>query len=168
LGAILNIILPQVNSFKRKITLIFASGAGVGYSPHCPGTLGTLLAIPISLAFNFLAQQEPIIGALFLAGLTVGAIWLSTQAARLVRQKDPQFIVIDEIIGFMIGNFLAPARLAPLAISFLLFRFFDIAKIYPSAQLERLPAGAGIVLDDAMAGLYTFAIVQGLLHWRLL
>ena len=153
---------------KRKITLILASGAGVGYSPYFPGTLGTLLAIPISLAFNRFAANDPILGALLLTGLTVGAILLSTQAARLVEQKDPQFIVVDEIAGFMIGNFLAPAGLAPLALSFLLFRCFDISKIYPAARLEKLPGGAGIVLDDVLAGVYTLVIVQGLLHWRLL
>jgi len=47
-----------------------------------------------------------------------------------------------------------------LFIAFVLFRFFDIAKVFPSKCLETLPGGAGIVLDDIMAGLYTFLILR--------
>jgi len=101
-----------------------------------------------------------------LVGLTVGAIWLSNIAAELLQTKDPQIIVVDEIVGFMIANFLAPRRWTPLLLGFLLFRIFDIAKIYPAARLEKLPGGFGIVLDDVLAGFYAFVIVQTLLYWR--
>ena len=80
--------------------------------------------------------------------------------------KDPQIIVADEVVGFMFANFLAPLRWAPLLLGFLLFRIFDIAKVYPAARLENLPGGAGIVLDDVLAGIYAFVIVQTLLYWR--
>ena len=153
---------------QRRFVLFIVSGAGVGYSPYFPGTIGTLLAIPISMGFNRFSAGAPLPFALLLAGLTVAAISLSTKAAELLKQKDPQVIVIDEIIGFMIASFLAPARLAPLVLSFLLFRFFDIAKIFPASRLEKLPGGAGIVLDDVMAGVYAFVLVQSALHWELI
>jgi phosphatidylglycerophosphatase A len=73
----------------------------------------------------------------------------------MVKQKDPQFVVIDEIVGFLLANFLAPCNLTALLWSFALFRFFDISKIFPAHGLEQLPRGAGIVLDDVMAGVYT-------------
>jgi len=120
------------------------------------------------MGFNRFSAGAPLPFALLLAGLTVAAISLSTKAAELLKQKDPQVIVIDEIIGFMIASFLAPARLAPLILSFLLFRFFDIAKIFPASRLEKLPGGAGIVLDDVMAGVYAFVLVQSALHWELI
>ncbi len=66
----------------------------------------------------------------------------------------------------MIANFLAPLRWAPLLLGFLLFRIFDIAKVYPAARLEKLPGGTGIVLDDVAAGVYAFVIVQTFLYWR--
>ena len=69
-------------------------------------------------------------------------------------------IVIDEIVGFMVANFIAPRNVMLLGVAFLLFRFFDIAKVYPLSRLEKLPGGAGIVLDDVMAGLYVFAILR--------
>ena len=71
--------------------------------------------------------------------------------------------LIDEIVGFLVANFLAPPRLTALLWSFLLFRFFDITKIFPTKRLEQLPGGAGIVLDDVMAGLYTLISLHLLL-----
>ena len=128
--------------------------------------MGTILAVPISLGLNRIAETKPLLAIGVLAAFTVGAIKLSTDAAQIVQQKDPQFIIADEIIGFMIANFLTPLRWAPLLLSFLLFRIFDIAKVYPAAKLEKLPGGTGIVLDDVLAGIYAFAIVQALLYWR--
>ena len=162
----MNIIPLLVSSLQRRYTLFIVSGAGVGYSPYFPGTKGTLLAIPISIGFNGIAAHAPLSFGLLLAVLTVGAISLSTTAAELLKQKDPQMIVIDEVIGFMIANYLAPARLASLILGFLLFRCFDIAKVFSATRLEKLPGGTGIVLDDVMAGLYAFVIVQSALHWE--
>ena len=96
----MNIIPLLVSSLQRRYTLFIVSGAGVGYSPYFPGTKGTLLAIPISIGFNGIAAHAPLSFGLLLAVLTVGAISLSTTAAELLKQKDPQMIVIDEVIGF--------------------------------------------------------------------
>ena len=130
--------------------------------------MGTILAIPLSMGLNRIANVSPILAVVALAGLVISTIKLSTKAAEILRQKDPQIIIADEIVGFMIADFLAPTRLAPLIVSFILFRFFDIAKVYPASRLEKLPGGAGIVLDDVMAGIYTFVIVQALLRWELI
>jgi len=128
--------------------------------------MGSLVAVPISLTLNRLAETAPLFALILLVGLTFGAIKISTAAAEIMHVKDPQIIVADEIVGFMIANFLAPLRWAPLLLGFLLFRIFDIAKVYPAARLEKLPGGMGIVLDDILAGVYAFVIVQTLLYWR--
>lgn len=145
---------------RKKFILFSATGAGAGYFPLFPGTIGTLVAIPISLALNRLASVTvwPALIALLLA--VFGAISVATAASQILRQKDPGMIVIDEIVGFLVANFHTPERVTPIIMSFILFRFFDIAKIYPAARLEKLPGGSGIVLDDIMAGLYTFGIIQ--------
>ena len=155
-----------MSDLRRKATLVIVTGIGFGYSRYFPGTMGTILAVPISLGLNRIAEVTPLLAIGILAGATVGAIKLSTDAAEILQQKDPQIIVADEIIGFMIANFLSPFRLAPVLLSFLLFRIFDITKVYPAAKLEKLPGGTGIVLDDVLAGIYAFAIVQSLLYWR--
>lgn len=155
-----------MSDLRRKATLVIVTGVGLGYTRYFPGTMGTILAVPISLGLNRIAEATPILAIGILAGATVCAIKLSTDAAEILKQKDPQVIVADEIIGFLIANFLAPPRLAPLFLSFLLFRVFDIGKVYPAAKLEKLPGGTGIVLDDILAGIYAFVIVQTMLYWR--
>ena len=147
--------------------LFLVTGAGAGYFPRFPGTVGTLVAIPFSILLNRIAANHFILAVLIVILAIVCAIGLSTKGAGILKQKDPQIIVIDEIVGFWVTNFLAPLRWSVLLVGFLLFRFFDIAKIFPINRLERLPDGAGIVLDDVMAGVYAFIILQLLLrlHW---
>ena len=77
-------------------------------------------------------------------------------------------MVIDEVAGQLIALIAAPATWKTLLAGFILFRGFDIVKPPPVRQLERLPEGSGIVLDDVAAGLYALAIMQLLLHFGLL
>lgn len=154
-----------MNPFYRRAVLFFVTGAGVGYIPKLPGTSGTLLAIPLSLALNSVAANDLFLAMGIMIGAIFCAIWLSSLGATILMQKDPQRIVIDEIIGYLIANFVSPPRLSAMLWSFFLFRFFDIAKIFPANRLEKLPGGAGIVLDDVAAGVYAFVIVQLLLKF---
>jgi phosphatidylglycerophosphatase A len=156
---------PPKTSLQRKWVLLCATAGGVGYTPIFPGTVGTLVAIPFSLGLNRLANLSLLLASLTLVVVIFCAIALAAKAAGLLGQKDPGIIVIDEIVGYSLANFSAPMTVPALLASFLLFRFFDIAKVFPASQLERLPGGAGIVLDDIMAGIYTFAIMRLLLTW---
>jgi phosphatidylglycerophosphatase A len=92
----------------------------------------------------------------------------ATRVARAVSLKDPQFIVIDETAGQLITLIAAPLTWKSLLAGFILFRIFDILKPPPVRQLERLPEGTGIVLDDVAAGLLALAAMQLLLHFALL
>jgi phosphatidylglycerophosphatase A len=163
-----NPVQGLVNTFQKKATLFLVSGAGVGYFPLAPGTTGTLVAIPLSLGLNRLAAISFPIAFLILIGFIYCAIWLSSKGAEILGQKDPAIIVIDEIAGFLVASFLTPFGRWPLVLAFLLFRFFDIVKVFPASNLERLPGGNGIVLDDVMAGLYTFIILRLMFAWNLL
>lgn len=152
-----------MNALSRKAVMFVVSGAGAGYFPRMPGTAGTLVGIPLSLALNHLAASHFALAVSVMAASILCAIWVSTQAAGILGQKDPQVVVIDEVVGFMMGNFLSPPRWPVLLCAFFLFRFFDIVKIFPTGRLERLPGGAGIVLDDVMAGVYTLVSLRLLL-----
>ena len=153
---------------KQKVILFLVTGAGIGYFPGFPGTAATFVAIPLSLALNRLTHVSlPLaVGVLVLA--VACAIRLSSRGAAILGQKDPQVIVIDEIVGFLIANFISAPDYLTLVLAFILFRCFDVVKIFPIAELETLPGGTGIVLDDVMAGLYTFAIVHLVTWWGLL
>lgn len=150
----------SVGISKQKVILFLVTGAGTGYVPRFPGTAGTFVAIPLSLALNRLTDVSLPLAVIILVVAVVCAIRLATKGADILGLKDPQVIVIDEIVGFLIANFVSAPNYLILALAFILFRFFDVAKIFPIAKLEALPGGTGIVLDDVMAGLYTFAIVH--------
>ncbi len=152
-----------MNTFCQRTVLFCVTGAGAGYIPRLPGTVGTVVAIPFSLALNWVAVSNFSLAVLILVASIYCAIWLSTKAAGILKQKDPQVIVIDEIVGFLTANFLAPPRFSAVLWSFFLFRVFDIAKVFPTNRLEQLPGGAGIVLDDVMAGLYALISLRLLL-----
>lgn len=143
---------------------------GTGRLRPGPGTWGSLAAMLIWLGlsrFIQLAWQTPI-----LAGMAVVAIAVGIPAATAVAKgsgiKDPQFVVIDEVAGQWITLLLAPVAWKTLLAGFILFRGFDIVKPPPVRQLEKMPWGTGIVLDDVAAGLYAFVVMQLLLRLRIL
>ncbi len=70
-------------------------------------------------------------------------------------------IVWDEWVGFLMTLWLAPTGLGWLVAGFILFRLFDILKPWPIGWLDRqVPGGWGIMLDDLLAGLYSFILLQ--------
>jgi len=85
--------------------------------------------------------------------------------ARASGLKDPQFVVIDETAGQLITLIGAPLGWKTFLTGFILFRAFDITKPPPVRQLERLPEGTGIVVDDVGAGVYGWIVMQLLLHF---
>jgi len=100
--------------------------------------------------------------------VTVVGIPAATLVSRASGQKDPQFVVIDEVAGQLVALIAVPLAWKTFLASLILFRVFDILKPFPVRQLERLPEGFGIVVDDLGAGLYALAIMNLLLHFGLL
>lgn len=145
---------------ERKLILALATGIGVGYFPFFPGTMGTFLAVPLSVAVNRLAAHSLLQGSLTLVTFICAAVWVSSRGEIFLARKDPGNIVIDEIAGFLVANFIAPPGLMALALAFVLFRIFDIIKVFPASRLQTLAGGLGIVADDVIAGIYTFVILR--------
>lgn len=100
--------------------------------------------------------------------VTVAGIPAATRVARASGRKDPQFVVIDEVAGQLIALLGAPLNWKAVLAAFVLFRAFDIVKPPPVRQLEKLPEGTGIVVDDLAAGLYALGGMHLLLHFGLL
>jgi phosphatidylglycerophosphatase A len=105
---------------------------------------------------------------LTLAG-ALGAIAIGIPAATRVEREsgreDPGHVVIDEVAGQWIALIHSRVDLSHLLAGFLFFRLFDIVKPWPARQLEGLPAGWGIMLDDVAAGVYALLVMQALQHW---
>jgi phosphatidylglycerophosphatase A len=92
----------------------------------------------------------------------------ATLVARASATKDPQFVVIDEVAGQLIALIAVPLAWKTFLAGFILFRAFDILKLPPARQLEKLPEGTGIVLDDVAAGFYALLVMQILVRLGLL
>jgi phosphatidylglycerophosphatase A len=153
----------------RWATLI-ATFFGIGRMRPGPGSWGSAVTVILWAAAAYAlppALRTPLAIALALLVTLIG-IPAATQVARATGVKDPQFIVIDEVAGQMITLVAAPLAWKTFLAGFILFRAFDIVKPPPVRQLERLPEGTGIVLDDVAAGIYALAVMQLLLRSGLL
>ena len=154
-----------MNRSARAFATGIATWFGCGYSPIAPGTVGSLAALVLAIAANTFLAAGPIHFLIAGVALTVPAIWAADRLAAAMSKKDPGLVVVDEVVGQWIT--LAGAthlNWKSWGLAFLLFRVMDIVKPPPARQLERLRGGAGIVADDAMAGVYA-ALVLYLLGW---
>jgi len=151
-------------------TSLTATFFGIGYMRPGPGTWGSAITVLCWWGLTHAIPANLQLWAALAIALFVILIGIpaATQVSRAVASKDPQFVVIDEVAGQLIALIAAPVTWKTLLAGFILFRGFDIVKPPPVRQLERLPEGTGIVLDDVAAGLYALGIMQLLLHFGLL
>jgi len=143
---------------------------GVGRMRPGPGTWGSAAAVALWAAVAFKLPptlRTPVCIGLALLFTLIG-IPAATRVARDSGMKDPQFVVIDEVVGQLIALIAVPLAWKTFLAGFILFRVFDITKPPPVRQLEKLPEGLGIVLDDVAAGFYASLGMQLLLHFGLL
>lgn len=118
--------------------------------PRISGTCGSLISVAL---FYFLRNWSPISLYILTFGLFLSSLIICHQAEAAFGQKDSSKITFDEIAGQMITYCFVPYSLLVLIVGFVLFRFFDIVKIWPAnwAQ-DKLPGGLGVVMDDVFAG----------------
>ncbi len=147
----------------NHIIKVLATGLGLGYAPKAPGTAGSVLG----MVLVFFLQGFSIHGyLLFTLGFSLIAIAVSSQAEVIFKEHDSQKIVIDEIAGIVVTFIWIPLTWPTALAGFILFRFFDIVKIPPVKQSQRLPRGWGVVVDDLLAGVYANIVLQiGVTVW---
>jgi phosphatidylglycerophosphatase A len=166
---------PIAKKKAGRLSLLIATGLGLGYIPFASGTWGSLLSLVLYL---LLERSIPLLGSVFgydwppgslgflVAQLAftviVAAVGVKTSdsAAAYFEEEDPHRVVIDEISGQQIVFLgLAPVGWNVMLAGFLLFRLFDIWKPFPARQAESLPGGWGIMTDDWFAALYALLIL---------
>jgi phosphatidylglycerophosphatase A len=145
---------------------LIATWFGCGYFPKGPGTAGSIGALLVAWPIAIWTNWNPWTFAILPVIALWPAIWAADRMARDTGLKDPQTVVVDEVIGQWIALAAAPALDDAWCwlVAFVLFRAFDITKPPPVRALEKIPGGAGIVLDDVGAGLYA-ALVLTALGW---
>jgi len=142
---------------------------GAGFGKPGPGTWGSVAAVLLwaGVAWGLHPAPQTLLLVL-LAGIALALLLgvpASTLVARESGRKDPQFVVVDEVIGQWIALLGSRADWRHALIALVLFRLFDITKPFPVRQLENLPEGWGIVFDDVAAGLYALLVASLLHHW---
>ena len=147
----------------NQLALLVASFGYVGFFPIAPGTAGSLAALALFAVVRWVGVPAFEVGVI-LAILVLG-IWSANGAERALGRKDPGQVVIDEVLGMLITLALLPVSLTGVFVGFLLFRLFDVVKPYPTGRLEHLPGGYGIMLDDAMAGVYSYLVLRVCIWW---
>lgn len=156
---------------KRMLTSCF----GLGFGPIAPGTWGSMPSAAIFAIICFLCPAEYALTANTIAmGLliVIGSFVCVKYAPSVIvatGKKDPGEVVADELAGQAVTFLGASATgvkeiLIVAAAGFLLFRLFDIVKPSPARNLEKLPAGWGILADDLMAGVYAAIVLQIFIH----
>ena len=145
-------------SSENRGAWMIATGFFAGYWPMGPGTLGTLVAIPLV----WLAGGLPtVVQILFAAALFAVGVWASTRAVKILRKDDAPQIVIDEVVGFWVTMIGVPFNLYWGVCGFLLFRLFDIFKPFPISYLdEKVKGGWGVMLDDLAAGIFANLVMH--------
>lgn len=141
---------------------LLSLGFGSGLSPKMPGTMGTVVAIPLFLLLPIVDWK--IYLAIIIGAFLIG-IFLCGYTAKALNVHDHPGIVWDEIVGYFITMFMVPKEWLWIALGFALFRLFDIWKPWPiSIADKKLRGGFGIMLDDVIAGVFALIIIQIILY----
>lgn len=143
---------------SSTIVVNVATMGFIGKAPFAPGTFGSM----IGLFFYYLMSFFPLLPTFFsIIGFLLFSIWIAGKAEKVLGEKDPGCIVIDEVVGIAVTFFALPVNVFIGVIGFFLFRFFDILKPFPIRFLEkRISGGTGIVIDDVVAGIMSNFILH--------
>jgi phosphatidylglycerophosphatase A len=121
------------------------------------GTVGSTVALVLLWLIPFTPM-----GLLWTTlAVTLLGIWAGGRVERLLGQKDPGIIVIDEVAGMALSVLFVPRTIPVLLVAFFLFRLFDVWKPFPARESQALTGGLGIMVDDLIAGAYALVLVMG-------
>lgn len=161
----MNKVAEKMNNGKFPLfPKLIATSFGAGFLPLMPGTWGALFGIAIWLPLYLWASSAVIFGVTCLGVIvfTILGTWASSISEKYWG-KDPVIACVDETVGQWIS--LLPILSVneypwwEIIISFVLFRFFDIAKPLGIRSMERLPKGYGMMADDILSGIYAAIIL---------
>lgn len=151
------------NRYMQRICKHIATLGPIGYLP-APGTCGTVASFPILYGIRtYIVQGWGIDERIVLALICLGAGWCISQALPLFSEEDPSEIVIDELAGFAVTLYMMPFAWPIVFVLFVLFRVYDILKMFHVDAAQQMPGALGVVIDDVIAGIFaniTFQIMM--------
>jgi phosphatidylglycerophosphatase A len=145
------VLRPTIRHLADPVHCL-ALGFGAGLVPFAPGTFGSLVGLVFALAIAPLGFAWLLVATL---AAIVAGLWICGESARRLGVHDHPAIVWDEVAGMMVTMLAVPDAWWGAPLAFALFRLFDIAKPWPIREVDHgLGGGAGIMLDDVLAGLF--------------
>jgi len=150
---------PELGPGVPFLTKAFGSGLFSGYAPFASGTAGSAVGLAIYWIPGFERPE-------WIISISVAVLFFGVIASNRMEKAlghDPSQVTVDEILGMWISLLLLPKSLLISAIAFVLFRALDVVKPFPARAFDRLRGGAGIMLDDVVAGLYANLALRVLL-----
>ena len=149
----------------KKITKIFVSIFYIGFINFAPGTFGSIVSIIILFPlFNFFLLSFTTLISIFVI-LFFLSNYLINYFSSFTNSHDSKNIVIDELLGIYIiflfyDKVYIYNDILSLTLIFLIFRFFDIIKVFPANYIDKnIKNGYGVILDDVVAGIYTVILM---------
>ena len=142
----------------KKFETLFIKYFYLGDIKYAPGTIASL----ITLIIWYFIPNSIIIQLSILCFHLLFGFYFCFQFTKNNLEKDPSYIVIDEVVGMMICLFLLPKNIPIYIMAFILFRFFDIIKPSIIDRSQNFKFGIGIMADDIISGILTLLIIRGL------
>ena len=149
----------------KKINYLFVTFFGIGTIRYAPGTITSLITTFLLFSFFHIISISSDIILFFLIIIFFYSFYAVAEYIKVIKNKDPKEVVIDEFIGQSIPIYLyevshgiekniQEASLFYIYI-FILFRFFDIKKPFPVNIFDKkFKNSFGVIVDDIIAGLY--------------
>jgi len=140
---------------------LLGSGFYTGYSRFASGTMGSLAGLIIYLIPGF--ENPSLMIFMISLFILIGVPIADKFEARY--GKDPKECTIDEVVGMWITLLFLPKKIWWIVLAFLIWRAMDIIKPFPARKLEDVKGGWGVMLDDIMAGIYSFISIQLIIYF---
>ncbi len=150
--------IPTFKQLCLQPVHFLAFGFGSGLSPKAPGTMGTIVAVPLYLLMADMGLTAYI--AMLVITFAIG-VYLCDKTSKDMGVHDHGGIVWDEFVGYWITMLAAPQGWQWVLLGFVLFRFFDVVKPWPISWLDKhVQGGFGIMIDDVLAGFMALLVMQ--------
>ena len=138
----------------KKICTLY----NLGFKSKMPGTLGSLVAVIFGVFILYFFSLKVLFFLYFL--ILIIAFYSVFVYQKKVGKNDKSEIIIDEFVGQLIPMLFINLKITEIILAFLLFRFFDIFKIFPANIIDKNYSNyIGVILDDLIAGIQASFVI---------
>lgn len=151
---------------KNNLIFFIVTFAKVGTIKYFPGTFGSMAGLLLGALIIKQTNHSFFLTCFFI--LTLISIFALDEYLKTSKSLDPKEVVIDEVLGQWIAMAFIKFDFMIIFLSFLIFRFLDITKIFPINKIEKIKGYVGVIGDDLFAGIITAIIIITLTNYGII